>query len=211
MTDNSVRIPLDVAREIYNSPEEISGIFVLTSEGEKPSVVADRLTRSLRRFRNLDEGEEDFSVSTAEQTIAQLNTILSIVTIFLSGIAAISLIVGGIGIMNTMYTTVLERTREIGIMKAIGARNNSILLLFLIESGILGLAGGIVGIGLGFVISKIGELIAIQMGASFFRSSFSVFLIVGSLVFSFLIGMISGALPARQAAMLQPVEAFRGK
>jgi len=211
MTDSSIRIPLEVAREIYDSPEEISGIFVLTSEGEEPAMVADRLKRGLRRFRNLDEGEEDFSVSTAEQTIAQLNTILSLVTIFLSGIAAISLVVGGIGIMNTMYTTVLERTREIGIMKAIGATNRNILFLFLIESGILGLAGGIVGIMLGFGISKIGEFIAIQMGAAFFRSSFSVFLIVGSLVFSFVIGMVSGALPARQAALLQPVEAFRGK
>lgn len=209
MGGGNVIIPLEVARELYDTPEEISGIFVLTKINEEPSVVADRIKRSLRRFRNLKEGEEDFSVQTAEQTIAQLNMILGIVTLFLSGIAAISLLVGGIGIMNTMYTTVLERTREIGIMKAIGATNRNVMLLFLIESGVLGLAGGIVGILLGFLISKGGEFIAIKMGAAFFRSSFSVFLIFGSLAFSFVIGMLSGLLPARQASLLQPVEAFR--
>lgn len=209
MSNRIIRIPLEVARDLYNAPEEISGIFVLTKSGEEPSVVAERIKRSLGRFRGVEKGEEDFSVQTAEQTIAQLNMILSIVTLFLAGIAAISLIVGGIGIMNTMYTAVLERTREIGIMKAIGATNRNVLLLFLIESGILGMAGGIVGVFIGFLISKGGELIAVKMGADFFRSSFSVFLIFGSLAFSFVIGMISGILPARQASLLQPVEAFR--
>jgi len=111
--------------------------------------------------------------------------------------------------MNTMYTTVLERTKEIGIMKSIGATNNNILLLFLIESGVLGLAGGLVGIILGFLISKTGEFVAVKLGAEFFRSSFSLFLIIGSLMFSFLIGAVSGLLPARQASKMQPVEAFR--
>ncbi|MBN1644541.1 FtsX-like permease family protein, partial [Candidatus Woesearchaeota archaeon] len=115
----------------------------------------------------------------------------------------------GIGIMNTMYTTVLERTREIGIMKSIGATNRNVLLLFLIESGILGFSGGLVGVFLGFLISKGGEFIAIKMGVEFFKSSFSLFLIFGSLLFSFLIGTVSGILPARQASLLQPVEAFR--
>ncbi|MBN1644660.1 ABC transporter permease [Candidatus Woesearchaeota archaeon] len=209
MSNDNIRIPLEVAREFYDTPDEISGIFALSIAGEEPSVVADRIKRGLRRFRNLDAGEEDFSVQTAEQMISQLNMILSIVTIFLSGIAAVSLIVGGIGIMNTMYTTVLERTREIGIMKAIGATNRNILLLFLIESGVLGFAGGLVGVFLGFLISKTGEFIAIKMGVEFFKSSFSLFLIFGSLAFSFLIGAISGILPARQASQLQPVEAFR--
>jgi len=209
MSSNNIYIPLEVARELYDAPEEVSGIFALTKDNEQPSVVAERAKKSLRRFRNLKKGEEDFSVTTAEQTIAQLNSVLSIVTVFLAGIAAISLLVGGIGIMNTMYTTVLERTKEIGIMKSIGATNNNILLLFLIESGVLGLAGGLVGIILGFLISKTGEFVAVKLGAEFFRSSFSLFLIIGSLMFSFLIGAVSGLLPARQASKMQPVEAFR--
>lgn len=209
MYDNLVRIPLEVAREIYSMPDEISTIFSLSVMSEPPSDVAERVKRALRRFRNVKEGEEDFSVQTAEQMIGSLNTILDVVTIFVAGIAAISLIVGGIGIMNTMYTTVLERTREIGIMKAIGARNSQVMFLFLTESGILGLAGGMVGVVFGFIISKAGEIVAVQMGASFFRSSFTFTLIFGALMFSFIVGMASGILPARQASVMPPVEALR--
>jgi putative ABC transport system permease protein len=209
MGGGNVRIPLEVARELYDKPEEISGIFSLTNPGEEPSVVSDKIKRKLRSHRGLKKGEEDFSVQTAEQMIDQLNMILGIVTIFLAGIAGISLIVGGIGIMNTMYTTVLERTSEIGVMKAIGATNKNVLLLFLIESGVLGLVGGLIGVFLGVLISKGGEYIAIKMGVEFFKSSFSVFLILGSLGFSFCIGAVSGVLPARQASTMTPVEALR--
>ncbi len=209
MYDNLVRIPLEVAREIYSMPDEISTIFSLSIESEPPADVAERITRALRRFRNVKEGEEDFSVQTAEQMINSLNTILNVVTIFVAGIAAISLLVGGIGIMNTMYTTVLERTREIGIMKAIGAKNGQVMLLFLAESGILGLAGGFVGIILGIIISKVGEIVAVQMGAAFFKSSVTFTLIFGALMFSFFVGMASGILPARQASVMPPVEALR--
>jgi len=209
MYDNLVRIPLEVAREIYAMPDEISTIFSLSIESEPPADVAERITRALRRFRNVKEGEEDFSVQTAEQMINSLNVILNVVTIFVAGIAGISLVVGGIGIMNTMYTTVLERTREIGIMKAIGAKNGQVMLLFLAESGILGLAGGFVGIVLGVIISKAGEFVAVQMGASFFKSSVTFTLIFGALMFSFFVGMASGILPARQASVMPPVEALR--
>ena len=207
--DSLIRIPIEQAREIYGEPESVSTIFALTGLSEEPSVVAERIRKDLRRYRGVKEGDEDFSVQTAEQMIAQLNTILGIVTIFVVGIAAISLIVGGIGIMNTMYTTVLERTREIGIMKSIGARNSSILLLFLFESGILGLAGGIVGVMIGLGIAKIGEIIAQQLGAEIFRASFSPLLIFGALAFSYLIGTLSGILPARQASRMNPVDALR--
>ena len=122
----------------------------------------------------------------------------------------ISLLVGGIGIMNTMYTAVLERTKEIGVMKAIGARNSDILLLFLIESGFLGLAGGIIGIGIGAGISKTVEFVGQQMlGSPLLRASFPSWLIIGALVFAVSIGMASGLLPARQASSLQPVDALR--
>ena len=209
MHDAIIRIPLDVAREMYAEPEKISTIFTLTKEDSKPSVVAEDIKRALRRHRNVKEGEEDFSVQTAEQMISSLNQILDVVTLVVVGIAAISLIVGGIGIMNTMYTTVLERTREIGIMKSIGARNSHILLLFLIESGLLGLLGGVIGILIGLGISYVGTFIAVQMGATFFKASISVWLICGALAFSFVVGSLSGALPARQASKLQPVEALR--
>jgi len=207
--DALIRIPIEQAREIYDEPEEVSTIFALSELSEEPSEVAENIKKDLRRHRDVDEDEEDFSVQTAEQMIAQLNTILGVVTIFVVGIAAISLIVGGIGIMNTMYTTVLERTKEIGIMKSIGARNSNILLLFLFESGILGLAGGLVGVLIGLGISKVGEIVAQQLGADIFRASFSPLLIFGALLFSYLVGTLSGILPARQASRMNPVDALR--
>ncbi len=135
--------------------------------------------------------------------------ILNIIQIFLIGIAAISLVVGGIGIMNTMYTSVLERTKEIGIMKSIGAKNSDILIIFLIESGILGLIGGLIGIILGMSFSKLIELGAKLAGYGMIQVSFPLLLILGTLLFSFLIGTISGVLPARQASKLKPVDALR--
>ena len=128
----------------------------------------------------------------------------------LVGIAAISLVVGGIGIMNTMYTAVTERTKEIGIMKATGAKNSQILLLFLFESGMLGLFGGAIGVALGFSISKSIELIAFQIFESFLiKASFSPLLLIGSLLFAFIVGAASGVFPALQAAKLKPVDALR--
>jgi len=133
-----------------------------------------------------------------------------VVEAMIVGIAAISLLVGGVGIMNTMYTSVLERTREIGIMKAIGARNGDILAIFLIESGMLGAVGGIVGILIGMGLGKATEIIAQQaMGSELLKAQFTPELIIGALMFSFVIGAVSGALPARNAASLKPVDALR--
>jgi len=207
--DAIIRIPLETGREIFDEPKEISTIFAFTQNGFEPDEVVEDVEKNLRKHRELDEGEEDFSVSTASQTIEQLNQILDIVTIVIVGIAAISIVVGGIGIMNTMYTTVLERTKEIGVMKSLGARNSQVLLLFLVESGMLGLVGGLIGLGLGLGIAKLGEYLAVALGADIFRIHISVFLIAGALLFSFLLGAFSGILPARQASMLQPVEALR--
>ena len=112
--------------------------------------------------------------------------------------------------MNTMYTAVLERTREIGIMKAIGARNSMIFLLFFLESGLLGMIGGIIGVLLGASIAYgmafIGKLV---LGSSLIRASINIYLVFGALSFSFIIGTIFGVLPALNASKLPPVEALR--
>ncbi|MBR9683033.1 ABC transporter permease [Candidatus Woesearchaeota archaeon] len=207
--DVIVRIPLETAREIYDEPEEFSTIFVLTKDGYEPADIVDEIKKELRDSREVEEGEEDFSVQTAEQTGTQLNQILDIVNIVIIGIAAISLLVGGIGIMNTMYTTVMERTSEIGVMKSVGARNSQIMFLFLVESGLLGLVGGLIGLILGLGIAKLGELLAVSMGVEIFKIHVGGYLIVGALLISFLAGTLSGLLPARQAAMMQPVDALR--
>jgi len=151
-----------------------------------------------------------FSVSTSEDMIASINTILGVVQAVFIGIALISLLVGGIGIMNTMYTSVLEQTREIGIMKAIGAKNGDILMIFLIESGILGLSGGCIGILLGIMLSKLVEIIGQGFVGDLLKASFSWYLIAACITFSVVIGVISGVLPARQASKMQPVDALKG-
>ena len=136
--------------------------------------------------------------------------ILNIITAFLIGVAAISLLVGGIGIANTMYTSVLERTKEIGVMKSVGAKNSDITLIFLIESGLLGLVGGIIGIALGIAIGQFVEYIAInQLATTLLRVSTPAWLVVSCLLFAFLAGATSGTLPALRAAKIKPTDALR--
>jgi putative ABC transport system permease protein len=207
--DSLIVINDDTARDLLNKSKEVSTIFAKVKEGLQPTEVADRVEEAMRKDRGLKKGEEDFTVASSEQLISGLSSILAAVQAILIGIAAISLLVGGVGIMNTMYTSVVEQTGNIGIMKAIGARNHDLMLLFLIESGMLGLIGGTVGIIIGFGIGKIVELIAISSGIDIFRSVITIELVIGSLLFSFFIGAIAGLLPARHAAKLQPVEALR--
>jgi len=138
-------------QDIFGIEDEIDLIVAQVKDREKIEEIGEEIERKLRGDRNEKEGEETFSVETPLESLEVVSTILGIINIIVVGIAAISLFVGGIGIANTMYTSVVERTREIGIMKAIGARNKEILSIFLIESGLLGLVGGIAGalVGLG--------------------------------------------------------------
>ncbi|MEM2916484.1 MAG: ABC transporter permease [Candidatus Woesearchaeota archaeon] len=209
--DMVVLINEEDAREIMNEDEQFSMIAAQVVPGEAPSKVADRISRAMRKDRHQKEGFEDFTIKTSEEVIKSVNTILGVVQAVFIGIALISLLVGGIGIMNTMYTAVLERKKDIGIMKAIGARNRDVMLIFLLESGLLGMAGGAVGIVIGMGLSKTVEIIATGIIGNLLKASFSWYLIVGALAFSFLVGMISGVLPARQASRLPPVEALRGE
>ena len=208
--DASVYIPKETLRELLDVPKEESIIMVKIAEGFDPEELADTIERKLRKFRGEKEDEETFIIQTFEQLLETFGNIFGVVQAVLVGIAAISLVVGGIGIMNTMYTSVLERTREIGIMKAIGARNSHIALLFLIESGLLGLVGGIIGIGLGIGIGKAVEILALRaLGTEILQVYFSPLLIIGALAFSFIVGCLSGTLPAIQASRMKPVDALR--
>jgi putative ABC transport system permease protein len=207
--DAQIYIPIETAREIFDEPDEVTYIYLQVKDGYTPQKVAETIKEDLRDFRDEEEGEETFSVQTFEQLMSQLTQVLGIVGSVLVIIALISLVVGGIGIMNTMYTSVLERTHEIGVMKAIGARNEHIMAIFMIESGLYGLVGGIVGIVLGFLMGTAGELAAAAAGYPNLKAAFPLWLIFGSLFFSFLVGVISGLAPARTAAKMKPVEALR--
>lgn len=210
--DMSVFINKKAYDTIFDKSDSIQQIMLQVGSGEDVERVANDVERALRKFRNLDEGNEDFDVQTPLQLIATFQSIFNIVQAVLIGIAAISMIVGAVGISNTMYTSVVERTKEIGIMKSIGATNEQIRNLFLIESGILGFVGGAVGVAVGIIIGK-----AIQYGATaalgttLIRAEFPWPLIAGSLLFAFILGAISGMLPALQAAKLKPVDALRFK
>ncbi len=208
--DSTLVVPEAALREVLGVEEDYDIIPAKIAAGEDINVVTESIKKELRKSRDVEEGKEDFTIETPESLLATLNTIMAILQGVLVGIAAISLLVGGIGIMNTMYTAVVQRTREIGIMKALGARRESILLLFLIESGFLGLFGGAIGITLGFGISKLVEVIAFQIyGSYLIKADFNLYLMIGMLLFGFFIGGTSGWFPARQAAKLNSVDALR--
>lgn len=205
-----ILIPEDDMKEILKIGDEID-VIVAQVDQNNAEAIGKRIEDALRKDRGEKKGEEDFSVQTPLQAISSINTILNIINLIVTGIAAISLIIGGIGIANTMYTSVLERTKEIGVMKSIGAGNNQILALFLFESGFLGLLGGIigaaVGLGLAFGVSGIANT---AFGSQILSVSVSWPLLIGAVSFSFFIGIFSGLFPARQASKLKPVDALRG-
>ncbi|MCK5043445.1 ABC transporter permease [Candidatus Pacearchaeota archaeon] len=208
--DNLLYVSKDVLKEILEIEDEESQIIAKASSGFNPIDVAETIERKLRKSRGEKEEQETFSVQTSEQLLESFSNIFGIVQAVLVGIAGISLLVGGIGIMNTMYTSVLERTKEIGTMKAIGAKNSDILLIFLFESGLLGLVGGGIGIGIGIGLGEGAEYIAsISLGTNLLQAVFPWYLIIGALLFSFLIGTLSGIFPAMQAAKLKPADALR--
>lgn len=207
--DAQVYIPLDTAREVLGEATKLDFIMVEAVKGISISEVAENIQKELREFRQVKEKEEDFSVQTFEELMSSFSSIFGVVQAVLIGLAAISLLVGGVGIMNTMYTSVLQRTNEIGVLKALGAQQHDILFIFLIESGFLGLIGGVIGVLLGMGLGKLIEIAAAQQGLSILKASFPWYLIVGSLLFSFLVGCISGLAPAYQASKLNPIEALR--
>jgi len=212
--DSGIMMPQDTATQLFNAVHplgiEESEILVKVNQGEDPSVVAENIKKDLRRSRNVKEGEEDFSVQTTSQLLSSFDVILNALLGIVIGIALISLFVGGVGIMNTMYTAVLQRTNEIGVMKAIGARNSDILKIFLIESGMLGLIGGVIGIIIGMGLSALVALIGRTfLNTILLKAYFPWYLIVGALLFAFIVGALSGALPAIQASKQNPVEALR--
>ena len=213
--DGGILMPQDTATTLFNVNhpplgKEESEILVRVNTGEDPTLVAENIKKDLRRSRNVKEGEEDFSVQTTTQLLASFDIILNALLAIVIGIAAISLFVGGVGIMNTMYTAVLQRTNEIGVMKAIGAKNSDILQIFLIESGMLGLIGGAVGIIIGMGLSALVAFIGrAALNSTLLYAYFPWYLIVGALLFAFVVGALSGILPALQASRQNPVDALR--
>ena len=208
--DLNIYMPVEQARELFNIPTRIDYIVIQVNQGANIKDVADRVSKQLVRTRGVTEKTKDFIILTPEQLLETFGVVLNILTGFLLGVAAISLFVGGIGITNTMYTSVIERTKEIGVMKAVGARNSDIIKLFTIESGLIGAIGGLGGIVIGFIVAKIVEFVATNaFDTTLLQVATPWYLFIGCLVFSFIIGCVAGIVPARHASQIRPVVALR--
>jgi putative ABC transport system permease protein len=208
--DSNIYITYDSFETLFPEKKDNFGfIMIKANRNVDLPDLADKITDRLRKHKGQEKGKEDFFVQTFDDALETFNNIILVLNGILFLIALISVIVAGINTTNTMYTAVLERTKEIGIMKAVGAKNSSVLFIYVFESGILGSIGGILGVILGYLISSSGGFIAAQAGFSFLKPSFPLWLTVGSILFSFVVGAGSGLLPAIRASKLRIVNALR--
>jgi putative ABC transport system permease protein len=202
--DDQVLVPLASVSKYFVAGDTVRTIGVSVASDDRMTELTDTITALLRDRHELAASHTaDFSVFNQTQLLDAASSISATLTLLLGGIASISLIVGGIGIMNIMLVSVRERTREIGIRKAVGARGRDILLQFLIEALTLSLLGGLIGIALGLLVSAgIGQLAGwgLQLSPS---------TVAAAVVFSLIVGVVFGVWPARQAARLDPITALR--
>lgn len=208
--DNLVQVPLSTAqsRLLSRTQNRVDRIFVQAVSAEAVPQAIQDISDILRTRHRTKLGEDDFTIFSQQDFVATAKTITGVLTIFLGGVAGISLLVGGIGIMNIMLVSVTERTREIGLRKALGARRRDILIQFLTESILLSLMGGILGIGLGWLLSFIVGQIAAASNTPLYPL-IGINAILLATLFSTAVGLFFGLYPANRAASLQPVEALR--
>ena len=208
--DNQVIIPITAARDrvVHRAGNAVDMIYVQATSSQTASEASTQISDIMRLRHHVVVGKEDFTVFNQADLLQTASSIIGIMTTFLGGIAAISLLVGGIGIMNIMLVSVAERTREIGLRKAVGARNRDIMIQFLAESSFLSLLGGLIGILLGWLISLIIGKIAAASGTAL-NPAVSLNSVLLATLFSIAVGLFFGIYPARRAARLEPVEALR--
>jgi putative ABC transport system permease protein len=216
--DNTIFMPINAARTIITNvvTNQFSSIQVKVTDAGLVNEVMNTTEERLLLSRHVTENTKDFTITSAQQIQTTISSVMGTLNLFLTGIAAISLLVGAIGIANTMFMSVMERTRQIGTLKALGTTNFEIMKLFLLESAMIGFMGGLLGVFLGFIaagtISELGIRIAGIGGRGGLGGNLTVItpeLVLFSIGFSVFIGAISGLIPARRAASLQPIEALR--
>ncbi|HAE37722.1 MAG TPA: ABC transporter permease [Candidatus Riflebacteria bacterium] len=203
--DNIILVPITTARVrlLDKDRDNVDTIYIQALSSDAVPAASEEISQILSSRHHTKVGEDDFTIYSQEDFLSLAGTITNVLTIFLGGIAAISLLVGGIGIMNIMLVSVTERTREIGIRMAIGARTNDILYQFLVEAVVLSCVGGILGIVGGYLLSNIiGHFVE-------FKPVVSNASIIVSILFSAAVGIFFGLYPAWKASKLDPIEAFR--
>lgn len=208
--DDLVMIPFSTAqsRLIRRNSSAVDAIVAQAASAETVDKATQDISNILRTRHRSPVGSDDFQVISQQSAVSMVSSITNVLTVFLGGIAAISLLVGGIGIMNIMLVSVTERTREIGLRKALGAKKSDILVQFLVESALLSLFGGIIGIILGWLIAFVVGKVAAATGTEF-TPEVGMNAILLATIFSTAVGLFFGIYPANRAASLQPVEALR--
>ncbi|HAM88403.1 MAG: Export ABC transporter permease protein [Candidatus Falkowbacteria bacterium GW2011_GWC2_38_22] len=209
--DNKILVPIKTVQKLIAGVDHISLLRAKINSSENVKKAIDDMKATLRERHDISDSSgasDDFTVSSAAQALDMITTITNALKYFLAAMAAMSLIVGGIGIMNIMLVSVSERTREIGLRKAIGAKNSNILNQFLLEAITITVLGGVFGIIGGVFVSFLVALIAnyLEYDWSFVISPLSIVLAVGV---SAIVGLVFGVYPASKASKLQPVEALR--
>ena len=209
--DEAALVPISTAQARLlrrNPADKVDVIFVQAADADLVSDAKEEISEILRREHRTAVGEDDFSLMSQDDMVDTASSITGILTIFIGGIAAISLLVGGIGIMNIMLVSVTDRPREIGLRKALGARKRDILTQFLVESSLLSLVGGLIGILLGWGIGVIVGIVATKSGTPF-EPVVGLNAVLLATLFSAAVGLFFGIYPANRAANLVPVEALR--
>jgi putative ABC transport system permease protein len=212
--DNQMYMPINAAVNLITDAKK-NQYDSIQIEAQSPDAVPDAvtiITNKLMISRHDNKpSDQDFTVSATATIASTASSIVSSITLFLGAIAGVSLLVGAVGIANTMFTSVLEKTKEIGTMKAIGAKNRDILMIFIINSALVGLVGGILGVILGSFLSLLFPMLGITLarGTSVAGISFSPLLAFYGIALAIFVGVISGAVPAYRASKLKPVDALR--
>ncbi len=207
--DTSAMISIFDAEELLGKEDKFQMLYIRGHEGDPPDELADYIEEQLRRFKDEEVGEETFMVMTMEFMFQMFDQMFALINGIVVAIASISVFVSAVNIANSMYTSVLERTKEIGIMKALGARNSYIASIFMAESGLLGFLGGSLGVAAGYGIATLGGQIVEAAGYGMLVPAFPVWLIAGCIIFATLVGALAGLFPSLQATRLKPVDALR--
>jgi len=207
--DSAIYVANDFISELYPGTSGNYSWIIARADIENLDATIERVENSVRKSRDLEKGNEDFFVASFQDLLDQYLGALNLIIGFVILIALVSVLVSAINTANSMITSVIERVREIGIIKSIGARNSEIFNLFLFESGLIGFLAGTLGVILGFIITFAAKIVLTNLGWAFLSPHYSISLFLGCILFATLTGAISGAWPAWQASKIKPVDALR--